>query len=61
MAAAPVGRQGRPDRDQVLAELHQHLGTLPEGAVVLAEDETHINLLPWVRPPGSPKAAASRS
>jgi hypothetical protein len=23
--------------------------TLPPGAVVLAEDETHINLLPWVR------------
>jgi transposase len=41
--------KGDPDRDQVLAELHQHLGTLPEGAVVLAEDETHINLLPWVR------------
>jgi transposase len=41
--------KGDPDRDQVLAELHQHLGNLPEGAVVLAEDETHINLLPWVR------------
>jgi transposase len=41
--------KGDPDRDQVLADLHQHLGDLPEGAVVLAEDETHINLLPWVR------------
>jgi transposase len=29
--------KGDPDRD------------LPEGAVVLAEDETHLNLLPWVR------------
>jgi hypothetical protein len=38
-----------PDREQTLAELHQHLRDLPEGAVVLAEDETHINLLPWVR------------
>jgi transposase len=41
--------KGDPDRDQVLAELHQQLGDLPAGAVVLAEDETHVNLLPWVR------------
>jgi transposase len=41
--------KGDPDRDQVLAELHQQLGDLPSGAVVLAEDETHVNLLPWVR------------
>jgi transposase len=41
--------RGDPDRDQVLAELHQQLGNLPAGAVVLAEDETHVNLLPWVR------------
>ena len=41
--------KGDPDRDQVLAALHQQLRKLPAGAVVLAEDETHINLLPWVR------------
>jgi transposase len=41
--------KGDPARDQILAELHQQLSSLPEGAVVLAEDETHINLLPWVR------------
>jgi transposase len=41
--------KGDPNRDQILADLHQQLGDLPEGAVVLAEDETHINLLPWVR------------
>jgi transposase len=41
--------KGDPHRDQVLAELHQQLEDLPEGAVVLAEDETHLNLLPWVR------------
>jgi hypothetical protein len=41
--------KGDPDRDQTLADLHQQLSDLPEGAVVLAEDETHINLLPWVR------------
>jgi transposase len=41
--------RGDPDRDQVLASLHQQLNQLPKGAVVLAEDETHLNLLPWVR------------
>jgi DDE superfamily endonuclease len=41
--------KGDPDRDQVLDNLHQQLRDLPTGAVVLAEDETHINLLPWVR------------
>jgi transposase len=41
--------KGDPDRDQVLTELHQRLTNLPDGAVVLAEDETHLNLLPWVR------------
>ncbi len=43
-----VGR-GDPGRDQVLADLHQQLNRLPAGAVVLAEDQTHLNLLPWVR------------
>jgi transposase len=41
--------KGDPHRDQVLADLRQQLSNLPEGAVVLAEDETHLNLLPWVR------------
>jgi Homeodomain-like domain len=41
--------KGDPDRDVVLAELHQQLAELPAGTVVLAEDETHVNLLPWVR------------
>jgi transposase len=41
--------KGDPDRDQTLATLRQTIAELPEGAVVLAEDETHINLLPWVR------------
>ena len=44
----PVAR-GDPDRDQILAALHQQLRDLPDSAVLLAEDETHINLLPWVR------------
>ena len=41
--------KGDPDRDQVLAALRQAIAELPAGAVVLAEDETHLNLLPWVR------------
>jgi transposase len=41
--------KGDPDRDQVLDTLRQAITDLPTGAVVLAEDETHINLLPWVR------------
>ena len=41
--------KGDPDHDQVLAGLHQQLRELPDGAVVLAEDESHINLLAWVR------------
>jgi transposase len=41
--------KGDPDRDQILADLHQAIAELPDGAVLLAEDEAHINLLPWVR------------
>jgi transposase len=41
--------KGDPDRDQLLADLRQSISDLPEGAVLLAEDETHLNLLPWVR------------
>jgi transposase len=41
--------KGDPDREQVLAALRQAITELPHGAVVLAEDETHVNLLPWVR------------
>src|SRR5262245_19203831 len=47
LTAAPAGRTRRPHRDQVMATLHQQLNDLPDGAVVLAEDETRINLLPW--------------
>jgi transposase len=41
--------RGDPDRDQLLATLRQAIAELPNGAVVLAEDETHLNLLAWVR------------
>jgi hypothetical protein len=41
--------KGDPGREAVLTSLHQRLSELPEDAVVLAEDETHLHLLPWVR------------
>jgi transposase len=41
--------KGDPNREQVLTGLRQTIAELPQGAVVLAEDETHVNLLPWVR------------
>jgi hypothetical protein len=44
---------GDPDPEQVLAELHQQLGQLPAGAVVLAEDETTSTCCPGCAPPGS--------
>jgi hypothetical protein len=41
--------KGDPDREQTLTDLRQAIAELPPSAVVLAEDETHVNLLPWVR------------
>jgi transposase len=41
--------KGDPEEAAKLAALHQEIAALPEGAVLLAEDETHVNLLPWVR------------
>jgi transposase len=47
--------KGDPDREQILATLRQTIAELPPDAVVLAEDETHLNLLPWVRSTWIPK------
>ena len=49
LAAAPPGRQGRPRPRADPGRPPPALSDLPDGAVVLAEDETHVNLLPWVR------------
>ena len=40
---------GAADAEQVVVDVRQAITDLPDGAVVLAEDQTHINLLPWVR------------
>ena len=41
--------RGDPDHDHVVAGIVARLLDLPRRAVVLAEDETHLNLLPHVR------------
>jgi transposase len=41
--------RGDPARDHVVAGIVARLLALPRRAVVLAEDETHLNLLPHVR------------
>jgi transposase len=41
--------KGDPEEAAVLAALHREIAALPEGAVILAEDEAHVNLLPWLR------------
>lgn len=41
--------KGDPDRGRILAALRRQLSALPRGSVVLAEDETHLHLLPTVR------------
>jgi transposase len=38
-----------PGHDQICADIRQHIATLPTGSVVLAEDETHLDLLPRIR------------
>jgi transposase len=43
-----VGR-GDPDRARIVAAIAARLAHLPRGAVVVAEDETHLHLLPHVR------------
>jgi hypothetical protein len=41
--------RGDPDHDHVVAGVVARLLALPRRAVVLAEDETHLNLLPHLR------------
>jgi hypothetical protein len=41
--------RGDPDHDHVVAGIVARLIELPRRSVVLAEDETHLNLLPHVR------------
>jgi transposase len=38
-----------PDHDQICASIRQRITSLPPGSVVLAEDETHLDLLARIR------------
>jgi hypothetical protein len=49
--------RGDPDHDHVVAGIVARLLELPRRAVVLAEDETHLNLLPHVRASWTLRAA----
>ena len=53
--------RGDPDHDHAVAEIVARLIELPRRAVVLAEDETHLNLLPHVRASWTLRAPARRS
>jgi len=49
--------RGDPDHDHVVAQIVARLIALPRRSVVLAEDETHLNLLPHVRASWTLRAA----
>jgi hypothetical protein len=49
--------RGDPYHDHVVAGIVARLIELPRRAVVLAEDETHLNLLPHVRASWTPRGA----
>src|SRR6266487_4368418 len=49
--------RGDPYHDHVVAGIIARLIELPRRAVVLAEDETHLNLLPHVRASWTPRGA----
>ncbi len=38
-----------PNAETITAGIRATVADLPDGSVVLAEDETHVNLLPWLR------------
>lgn len=41
--------KGNPDHDTICADIRTRIAALPPGSVVLAEDETHLDLLARVR------------
>ena len=49
--------RGDPDHDHAVAQIVARLVELPRRAVVLSEDETHLNLLPHVRASWTLRAA----
>jgi hypothetical protein len=41
--------KGDPDEPVGLGRMRQAIAGLPQGAILLAEDEPHLHLLPWLR------------
>jgi DDE superfamily endonuclease len=60
LAGAKLTARGDPDHDHVVAGIVARLMELPRRAVVLAEDETHMNLLPHVRASWTPRGARTQ-
>jgi hypothetical protein len=52
--------KGDPDHDRVCADIRAQIAALPEGSVVLAEDETHLDLLARVRACWMPRGVRHR-
>ena len=53
--------RGDPAHDHVVAGIVARLLELPRRSVALAEDETHLNLLPHVRASWTPRGARPQS
>jgi transposase len=49
-----------PDHDTICARIRAHIAALPHGSVVLAEDETHLDLLARVRACWMPRGIRHR-
>lgn len=52
--------KGDPNHDTICADIREQLAALPEGSVMLAEDETHLDLLARVRACWMPKGLRHR-
>jgi hypothetical protein len=53
--------KSEPEHDQICARIRERVAALPTGSVVLAEDETHLDLSPASGPAGCPPASATGS
>jgi hypothetical protein len=49
-----------PDHDQICADIRDRIAALPAGAVVLAEDETHLDLIARIRACWQPSGTRHR-
>jgi transposase len=52
--------KGDPDHDTICAGIRDHIAALPTGSVVLAEDETHLDLIARIRACWMPRGLRHR-